>query len=71
MSNEAIKQFDDRRTSYMMRSKRKEGGRWEEEDSTYRRLIAGSNCQGIFVAPRTSTPVSSFPTPLICCQRIA
>lgn len=30
------------------------------------RLMAGSNCQGILVAPSTSTPVSSFPTPLIC-----
>lgn len=33
---------------------------------TYRRLIALSNCHGMFVAPSTSTPVSSFPTPFIC-----
>ena len=31
-----------------------------------RRLIAGSSCHGIFVAPSTSTPVSSLPTPCIC-----
>ena len=33
---------------------------------TYRRLIALSNCHVIFVAPSTSTPVSSCPTPFIC-----
>jgi len=33
---------------------------------TRRRLIALSSCQGIFVAPRTNTPVSSCPTPFIC-----
>ena len=30
------------------------------------RLMALSNCQGIFVAPKTRTPVSSCPTPFIC-----
>jgi hypothetical protein len=33
---------------------------------TYRRLMALSSCQGMLVAPRTSTPVSSCPTPSIC-----
>lgn len=32
----------------------------------YRRLIPLSSCHGIFVAPNTSTPVSSWPTPFIC-----
>lgn len=32
---------------------------------THRRLIAPSSCHGIFVAPRTRTPVSSCPTPFI------
>lgn len=27
--------------------------------------MAGSNAQGKFVAPKTSTPVSSWPTPCI------
>ena len=34
--------------------------------NTYRRLIALSSCQGMFVAPRTRTPLSSCPTPFIC-----
>ncbi len=33
--------------------------------ATHLRLIALSNCQGMFVAPRTKTPVSSWPTPFI------
>lgn len=32
---------------------------------TCRRLMAGSSCHGILVAPSTNTPVSSFPTPFI------
>jgi len=36
--------------------------------TTYLRLMAGSSCHGIFVAPRTNTPVSSLPTPLIWLQ---
>lgn len=30
------------------------------------RLMALSNCQGMLVAPKTRTPVSSWPTPFIC-----
>ena len=30
-----------------------------------RRLMAGSSCHGMLVAPRTRTPVSSCPTPFI------
>lgn len=33
--------------------------------SAYLLLMAGSSCQGMLVAPRTSTPVSSLPTPFI------
>lgn len=38
----------------------------DSTEVTYRRLIAPSNCQGRFVAPRTRTPLVSFPTPSIC-----